>query len=98
MGLEIGLEKALIDFLIKTDSIQIQKEALSLLKTEDSFWMQLFRKKKNIKEVVEGEDEYHKNPVVVFCYNILLNQFFDAFIIFIIVLNTIALALDKYPA
>lgn len=60
--------------------------------------MQLFRKKKNIKEVVEGEDEYHKNPVVVFCYNILLNQFFDAFIIFIIVLNTIALALDKYPA
>ena len=58
LGLEImPLQPELIKFLINTDSIQIQREALSLLRTEDSFWKQLFAKKN--RRTFDERDRYH---------------------------------------
>lgn len=65
-----------------------------MLRQEDSFFKQLFAVK---SRPLADKDGYHKHAIVKFCYGILMNSYFDAFIIFIILLNTICLAMDKYP-
>ena len=40
---------------------------------------------------------YYKKGVVQFCLKIIKNAYFDAFIILVIILNTITLTLDKHP-
>jgi hypothetical protein len=81
--------------LISQDAIQIQSGAIKLLKTEDGFFSQLFAVKTKTLDNTVG---YYSRPIVKFCYGILMNSYFDAFIIFVIILNTICLAMDKYPA
>jgi len=46
---------------------------------------------------VNLQKKYYKNKVVRVCFSIINNGYFDATIIFVIILNTFFLALDKYP-
>lgn len=54
----------------------------------------LFKKK---EFNVDLNSSYYKNPIVRICFNIIMNRFFDAGIMFVILLNTVTLSLDKYP-
>lgn len=65
-----------------------------MLRQEDSFFKQLFAKKKHQVDISKS---YYKNPIVAFCYGVLMNPYFDSTIIFVIILNTMCLAMDKYP-
>lgn len=94
LGVSIKLPPELITFLINQGSIQIQSGASKMLRQEDSFFKQLFAKKKH---QVDMSKSYYKNPIVLFCYQVLMNPYFDSIIIFVIILNTMCLAMDKYP-
>lgn len=94
IGMKIELPSKLTEFLIKQDSIQIQGGATSMLKGEDSFWKQLFMPKRPIEDY---NQKYYKHPIVKACYKVIMNQYFEAFIFLVIILNTLTLALDKYP-
>ena len=65
-----------------------------MLKQEDSFIKQLFAAK---KVTVDLKDPYYSKPLVWISYKIIMNPYFDSIIIFVIILNTLSLALDKYP-
>jgi len=45
----------------------------------------------------DAEDGYYKNCLTRICFHIVNSPIFNAFIILIILLNTIVLAMDKYP-
>ena len=57
-----------------------------MLKQEDSFLKQLFAPKKN---VVDKTQSYYQNILVKICLKIVMNPYFDGFILFVIILNTI---------
>lgn len=46
---------------------------------------------------VNVDHPYYKNQFVRYCFEIIDNPKFDPFILFVIVLNTFTLALDKFP-
>lgn len=95
MGRQIrGMEPKLIEFLIDQDNIQIQGEGQKLLKQEDSFFQQLLKKPKSM---IDKSEKYYSYRIVQTCNDVIMNQYFDAFIIFVIILNTIALAMDMHP-
>ena len=60
---------------------------------QESVWKQL------IKSTVtfDADDRYYKNCVTRICFYIVNSPIFNGFIILIILLNTIVLAMDKYP-
>ena len=49
------------------------------------------------KATVDLSNKYYKNKCVQWCYRRIMDPYFDAFILLAIILNTITLALDKYP-
>ena len=65
-----------------------------MLKGEESFIKQLFSPK---KAIVDMRKKYYHHPLVKFCYRCVMNQYFEAFIFFVIILNTFTLSLDQYP-
>ena len=94
IGRQAKLPKALTEFLIEQGSIQIQEGAQKLLKAEDSFFKQLMASKNN---AVDVSHPYYRNGFVRWCFEVIDNPRFDPFILFVIVLNTFTLALDKHP-
>jgi hypothetical protein len=64
------------------------------MKQELSFIKQLLSKPKCI---IDKSHKYYSYWIVQKCYNIIMNEYFDAFIIIIIIINTLCLAMDKYP-
>ena len=44
------------------------------------------------------KDDYYEAPIVKKCYQLTMSALFQTFIMLIIVLNTLILAMDKYPA
>lgn len=60
---------------------------------QESVWKQL------IKSTVtfDADDGYYKNCLTRICFYIVNSPIFNGFIILIILLNTIVLAMDKYP-
>ena len=47
--------------------------------------------------MIDKSDKYYKYWIVDKAYKIIMNEYFDAFIIGVIILNTLCLAMDKYP-
>ena len=94
LGRAIRLPAPLIDFLIKQNGLQIASGASKILKQEDSFFKQLFAKK---EAQVDTREPYYSGFVVSHCYSVIMHPYFDASIIFIIILNTLTLSLDVYP-
>ena len=45
----------------------------------------------------DPEDRYYQNSLTKVCFYIVNSPIFNGFIIFVILLNTIVLAMDKYP-
>ena len=45
----------------------------------------------------DEDDKYYKFKVTQVCFYIVNNPLFNGFIIFVILLNTIVLAMDKFP-
>jgi hypothetical protein len=94
-GEQIGLPESFIDFIIEQDCIQISLKGLKILKNQkqESSWKQL------IKSTVtfDPDDQYYQNNVTRVCFYIVNSPIFNGFIIFVILMNTIVLAMDKYP-
>ena len=44
-----------------------------------------------------SQDKYYKYKIVRLCFSVVINPIFDAFILFVIILNTICLSLDQEP-
>ena len=44
-----------------------------------------------------SQDRYYRYRIVRLCFNIVKNPIFDAFILFVIILNTVCLSLDQEP-
>jgi hypothetical protein len=61
------------------------------LKQEESFIKALFTPKKSL---VDLREKYYKRTIVKLCYKAIMNQYFEALIFFVIILNTITLAMD----
>jgi len=38
--------------------------------------------------------KYYHHPIVKFCYKVIMNKYFEAFIFAVIIMNTFTLALD----
>ena len=49
------------------------------------------------KTMVYLDHPYYKNCVVIWCYQCIMNPWFDPIILIAIILNTIMLAMDQYP-
>lgn len=47
--------------------------------------------------MIDIREKYYKHAIVKFCYKAIMNQYFEALIFFVIILNTITLAMDQYP-
>lgn len=85
----------LVDFIVDTDGVTINKAAFKHLKAKSGF----------IKSFFEGEkfnlnretDPYYKKPQVVACLKIIEHDYFPGTIMIVIILNTICLSLDSYP-
>jgi hypothetical protein len=45
----------------------------------------------------DPEDGYYHNALTRICFYVVNSPIFNGFILFVIVLNTIVLSLDKYP-
>jgi len=65
-----------------------------MLKKEDNFIKQLLTPQ---KVIVDLRKPYYKKVIVRFCFKVIMNKYFEAFIFCIIILNTLTLALDQYP-
>jgi hypothetical protein len=46
---------------------------------------------------VDLRKPYYKKSIVRFCFKIIQNKYFEAFIFVVIILNTFTLAFDQYP-
>jgi len=94
-GEQIGLPERFIDFIIDQDNIQISQKGLKILKRQkqESIWKQL------IKSTVtfDADDRYYQNCLTRVCFYIVNSPIFSGFIILVIILNTLALAMDRYP-
>jgi hypothetical protein len=69
------------------------------LKKELSFKEKFFEKKDLFKELkLDENDPYYKNGVVEKAMSLASHPLFDGLIMFVIILNTVVLSMDKYPA
>lgn len=97
---KIKLPPKLIKFIIENDMVMKKpKKAGNDEEEEETFFI---RAKKLWKSLLTSppipKDSYYQAPIVYRCFKITTNPLFQAFIMFIILLNTIILAMDKYPA
>ena len=83
-----------MDFIINQETVKIDPKASSHLAKEKSFFQKFFSRK--IYPV--PDDPYFSKPFVVKCHSIIEHPLFEGSITFVILLNTICLAMDKYPA
>lgn len=60
---------------------------------EESLWKQLISYTGDYPK----EDPYYKYKLTRWCYKISMTNFFHAFIMSIIILNTVTLSFDRYP-
>jgi len=94
-GEKIGLPFNFVDFVIEQDNLSISQSGLKILKKrkEESLWKQLTKS----TVTFEPEDKYYHNPFTRICFYIVNSPMFNAFIMSIILLNTVVLSLDQYP-
>lgn len=62
-----------------------------MLKQDVSFLQQLLQPQ---KVIVDMRQPYYKKAIVKFCFRVIQNKYFEAFIFVVIILNTFTLALD----
>ena len=96
MGEEIGLPFKFIDFIIETDNIGISNKGLKMLaksEAKESFWETLL----SSDQKPDDEHWYYKPKLTRWAFYLATAPLFNGFITFVIVLNTITLAMNKYP-
>jgi hypothetical protein len=94
---DIGLPISFIDFLLEQDNLQISAKAAKLIKNQKrdtNFWKNLVISEPDPETL---KSKYYQNKITVFFFYLVNSPLFDGLIIFIILLNTIVLATDKYP-
>jgi hypothetical protein len=65
-----------------------------MLKAEKGFFEALMTRKKNM---IDLSQKYYKESIVRFCYDAIMEPYFDLIILIAIIINTVTLALDQYP-
>lgn len=93
---QIGLPYRFIDFILEHDGIQISQKGLKMLQrqsSDDDFWTKLIYSDQKPDE----EDCYYQNPVTRFLFYVVTSPIFGGFITTVIVINTLCLAMTKYP-
>jgi hypothetical protein len=86
---------ALVDFIVDTDGIMIHKAALKELKAASGFFKSLFEGERN--NIQRDTDPYYQDGHVKTCLAIIEHDYFGGSIMIVIILNTVCLALDRYP-
>ena len=92
----IQLPPQLTEFLIEQDNLSISQKAQRVIKNrkkDANFWKNLIHS----DAIPDTDDKYYQNKLTVFFFYLVNSPIFDGLIIFIILLNTIVLATDKYP-
>ena len=88
----------LVDFIVEGEAIDLAPEAKRLLTNRSRFVKVFFQKQKlPVTERQRKESRYYRNSVVRACLAVAQDPYFNAFILLAIILNTISLAMDKYP-
>ena len=94
-GEKIGLPFKFIEFIIDQDNLQVSQKGLKILKNQkqESLWKQLIK-----STVTYGAgDRYYNYWITRTCFYIVNSPIFNGIIIFIIMLNTVVLSMEKYP-
>jgi len=65
-----------------------------MLKAEKGFFEALMTRKKNMIDLTQ---KYYTHSIVRFCYDAIMEPYFDLIILVAIIINTVTLALDQYP-
>ena len=94
-GEKIGLPFKFIEFIIDQDNLQVSQKGLKILKNQkqESLWKQLIK-----STVTYGAgDRYYNYWITRTCFYIVNSPIFNGLIIFIIMLNTVVLSMEKYP-
>jgi len=94
IGKKAKLPNKLINFIIEHDMCVI-KPKKNEMEEEKPLWPRL--KEFLTDRVIMPSGAYHQNKVVKMFFYICMHPIFQAFIMLIIMINTIILALDKYP-
>jgi hypothetical protein len=92
---ENGLPPDFTEFIIEQDNINISPKGMKILKNqkEDNSWRSLIKS----TATFDPEDGYYHNALTRICFYVVNSPIFNGFILFVIVLNTIVLSLDKFP-
>tara|TARA_B110000285_G_C15135783_1_gene626789 strand:- start:3165 stop:3731 length:567 start_codon:yes stop_codon:yes gene_type:complete len=85
----------LVKFVIEEDDLFLAKTAKDYVQIEKSFF-QAFAEGQR-QEGLDRDHPYYQNFLVDCCLNAVEDIYFNAMILFIIILNTAALCCDKYP-
>lgn len=88
-----------MNFLTEDDKVQIDEGVKKHLKKELSFKEKFFARKDLFKELkLDENDPYYNNALVQKAMSLASHPLFDGLIMFVIILNTVVLSMDKYPA
>jgi len=89
----------LLKFIVEDEKLQVDEGVKKYLKKELTFKEKFFAKKDLFKELkLDENDPYYQKGVVKAALSLASHPLFDSLIIFVIILNTIVLSMDKYPA
>jgi hypothetical protein len=91
-----GEYHAVADFIIAQNNVDISPLAKKYMRKERSFLQKFFSKTEYHLE--DKNSSYYQASIVKFCMSIIQHPFFDSSIMIVIILNTVCLALDSYPA
>jgi hypothetical protein len=94
-GEKIGLPVKFVEFVLDQDNLQISESGMKILKTQKQSrsWKKLIKS----DATFDASSGYYKNFLTRLCFHIVNSPIFSGFIIMIIILNTVVLAMDKYP-
>lgn len=92
---EEGLPEAFTEFIIEQDNINISPKGMKILKNqvEDNSWRKLIK----VTATFDPDDGYYHNALTRISFYVVNSPLFNAFILIIIIANTVVLSLDRFP-
>ena len=92
---EEGLPEAFTEFIIEQDNINISPKGMKILKNqvEDNSWRKLIK----VTATFDPDDGYYHNALTRISFYFVNSPLFNAFILIIIIANTVVLSLDRFP-
>ena len=92
---EEGLPEAFTKFIIEKDNINISPKGMKILsnQVQDNSWRKLIK----VTATFDPDDGYYHNAVTRISFYVVNSPLFNAFILIVIIANTVVLSLDQFP-